>query len=542
MFETAYTISVFLMILLPALFPVLLRRTFNTPWLLFSLGALTMFMSQVVHLPLNDWLAQVGLLPGEATPDLPLWQAALTLGLTAGLCEELTRALGYVVLQKIRPTWLRLPDALMLGLGHGGFESMVFGGVLVASTISVLLPLVGKDLSGLNLTTEQLAGLNLQLEIYTQTPVNAVWPLVERCLAIGLHVVFSMLVWKAFARQQFRRDWFYLPVAILYHTAVDFGAVYLRQAGIENQFIIMASLLGLMLPGWLWAVWIYRNHSPLLKDRSSSSAWREEWSVFSAATRKEIRQAWHTRRMLVVWAVFLIFGLGSPLLAKFTPKMLGMIEGAEQFADLIPVPTAADGMAQYIKNLTQFGFLLAVLLGMGGVAGEKERGVAAMILSKPMSRAAFIASKLAAQIVMYLAAFGLSALGAYYYTWVLFGAPEAGNFILMNLLLFLWLLPFAGLSLLGSTLGNSTAAAGGIGLGLSVVLMLAGSLPQYGALFPGGLMGWATLTGQVAAGFAPPLSADGLFNGAQGGAAASALTITLLALLVSVGIFEQQEL
>jgi ABC-2 type transport system permease protein len=241
-------------------------------------------------------------------------------------------------------------------------------------------------------------------------------------------------------------------------------------------------------------------------------------------------------RLLVMAAIFLIFGMGSPLLAKLTPELLRSIEGAEQFADLIPEPTAGDAMAQYIKNLAQFGFILAILLAMGVVVGEKERGIVPMILSKPMPRWAFIASKFTAQMGMYLGGFALAGLGAYYYT------------VILNGLLFLWLLTFVALGLLGSVLGGSTIAAAGIGLGLSVALMLAGNLPQYGALLPGGLMSWATQVGLKAAGVAAsPLSGLGTSPEAaqmvaNGGAAASAVAVIVIALVLAIGVFEQQEL
>jgi ABC-2 type transport system permease protein len=271
-----------------------------------------------------------------------------------------------------------------------------------------------------------------------------------------------------------------------------------------------------------------------------------ELNVFMVSLNKELRQLWRTRRMLVMAAVFLVFGMGSPLMAKLTPQMLNAIPGAEQFAELIPIPTAGDAMTQYIKNLSQFGFLLAVLLGMGAVVGEKERGIAPMILSKPMPRWAFIAGKFAAQFLMYLGCLILAGLGAYYYTIILFGALEFGDFALLNGLLLLWLLTFASLSLLGSTLGKSTAASAGIGLLLCVALMLAGSLPLYGALLPGGLLGWATQLGMTAAGVAPVAAQEAipaaLQTGANGGAAASALVIIVLALILAIGIFEQQEL
>jgi ABC-2 type transport system permease protein len=542
MLAFAYILSITLMILLPVLLAAGLRRLTPVPWLLFSLGALTFTLSQVVHLPLNEWLADLGWLPGEAVSDLPLWRTALTAGLTAGLCEELARLAGYFLLHKKRPAWLNPSGSLMLGLGHGGIESMVFGGVLVAATVSALLPLRGVDLSQLGLPTEQLDALQVQVEAFSASAGLAFNPLLERLGAISAHVTLSLMVWKVFARGQVRRDWYYLPIAVLYHAAIDFVAVWTNTTYQGQPLVYFAALLAILIPGWAWAVWTIRRMG---LTRAQPGTLRGELSIFWAATLKELHQAWRTKRILVVWAVFLAFGMLSPLIAYFIPEVFGSVEGMEMFADLIPTPTAFDAMTQYLKNLSQFGFILAVLLAMGAVVGEKERGVAAMILSKPMARWAFIASKFAAQFVVYLAGFILASIGAYYYTLFLFGSLEWGSFLLLNGLLLLWLLTFVGLSLLGSTLGKSTVAAGGIGLGLCVAQMLLGYIPRWGALLPGGLMSWATLLGQKAAGLSAGSDAASLLSGAaagQGGAAASALAIILMSLVLAIGIFEQQEI
>ncbi|MCP4426530.1 MAG: ABC transporter permease, partial [Chloroflexi bacterium] len=239
---------------------------------------------------------------------------------------------------------------------------------------------------------------------------------------------------------------------------------------------------------------------------------------------------WRTKRVLVVAAVFLLFGLGSPLLAKFTPEMLNFIEGAEQFADLIPEPTTADSLTQYIKNLTQFGFIMAILLGMGAVAGEKERGTAAMILSKPLPRWAFVLSKFAAQALVYALGFVLSAAGALYYTSLLFGPFQVGPFLWGNVLLWLWLLTFTAVTLLGSVIGKSTGAAAGMALVGSVILLVGGSLPKVGVLAPSGLVAWASQLGldvEIAA---------------NGGAVAAAGALIVAVLVTAVALFETQEL
>ncbi|KPK09898.1 MAG: hypothetical protein AMJ56_09740, partial [Anaerolineae bacterium SG8_19] len=121
-------------------------------------------------------------------------------------------------------------------------------------------------------------------------------------------------------------------------------------------------------------------------------------------------------------------------------------------------------------NITQFGFILAILLGMGAIAGEKERGTASMILSKPLSRGFFVVSKYVAQSAVYLLAFILAAIAATYYMVILFDTVNLVAFLAINLLLLAWLLVFAAITLLGSAIGRTTVAAGGMAFLGSVLL------------------------------------------------------------------------
>jgi len=230
-------------------------------------------------------------------------------------------------------------------------------------------------------------------------------------------------------------------------------------------------------------------------------------------------------------AVLGLFGLTSPLLAYFPPQMFKLIPGAEQFAGMIPLPTAKDAIDQYIKNITQFGFILAILLGMGAVVGEKERGTVSMILSKPMTRSAFVTGKLVAQVIVYLDGFLLAMLGGYFYIVILFGNYSFGDFALVTLFLVIWLVPFAAVTLLASVIGGSTGAAAGIAFGGAVILLFAGSIPTWGSLFPSGMIAWASQIGAGAAGDAP-----------NGGALAGCLVLSLVSLVTAIAIFERQEL
>ncbi len=518
-----FTLSVLLMVVIPVILAAVLRRRFQVPWILFALGTVTFIGSQVVHFPLNSLLASLHILPerGLTDPSISLVQSCLVLGLTAGLCEETARAVGYWLLKKYR----HLEDGVMLGLGHGGIESMVFGGVLTAATLSSLAPMIGTDLSKLNLLPEQLTVLTGQLQSLTTAPLlSAVVPLLERLVAMTLQVILSLLVLQAFRRRNFG----YYAAAVGYHLAVDAGSVYAANV-LPNPAMAELVLVGLLLPGLAWLIWLWRKEArPAPAARRATGI---ELGIFVSALRKEIIQQWRTRRFLVVMAVFVLFGLTSPMVAKFTPEIIKGIAGAEQFASLIPTPTAVDAMNQYIKNITQFGFILAVLLGMNAVAGEKESGTAAMILSKPMPRWVFVLSKFFAQALVYASAFLVAGLGAYYYTVILFGPMDAAVFTGINLLLLEWLLTFVGAALLGSVIGSSIAAAAGIGLGISVVILLSGNIPQYGALMPNGLMIWASMLGA---------NPDKVV--ANAGAVAAGIVLILMCLVWSVALFERQEI
>ena len=40
----------------------------------------------------------------------------------------------------------------------------------------------------------------------------------------------------------------------------------------------------------------------------------------------------------------------------------------------IPEPSQKDAIDQLVKNISQFGLLLAVLMSFGAIVGERERG------------------------------------------------------------------------------------------------------------------------------------------------------------------------
>ena len=126
---------------------------------------------------------------------------------------------------------------------------------------------------------------------------------------------------------------------------------------------------------------------------------------------------------------------------------------------------------------------------MGSVATEKERGTAAFVLSKPVSRASFLTAKLAAIAIDLLAAvIGAVTAGAVY-TAILFQPLPLAGVVGMALLLWLSLVVFAALTFVGSTVTRSAAGGAGVGFALLVITGILGALPTIGPYMPGSLIG-----------------------------------------------------
>ena len=246
---------------------------------------------------------------------------------------------------------------------------------------------------------------------------------------------------------------------------------------------------------------------------------------------KEITEQWRSYRLVVVAAVLAAFGILGPLSAKYLPLMLAQMPGVPQgLADVLPEPDAAMAMSEYLDNLTQFGVILAILIPMAAVVGEKAGGTAEVTLSKPVSRAAFLGAKLLAHGLTIGVGVLFAAIGGFYYTGILFTWPPVGTFVAANVLVLVYLLLFVSLTLLASTLARSQLAAAGMSFGMLLAVGLLGAIPSLGRWLPGAVLGWAR----------------GLVMGAPvepgWGALAVCVGLIAVAILTAWAIFRKQEL
>jgi ABC-2 type transport system permease protein len=201
---------------------------------------------------------------------------------------------------------------------------------------------------------------------------------------------------------------------------------------------------------------------------------------------KELLEAWRTYRLIVVALLFLALGVMAPVVTKYLPDIIRAFGPAGFEVDL-PTPGIADVLDQLLKNTVQFGALAAILLSMGSVATERERGTAAFVLAKPVTRTAFLAAKLVALGIQFAIAIGLATAGAWLYTALLFHRPPILPWVELGALVWLSTAVYASITFLGSVIARSSLGAAGIGfLGL-IVLSLLSIVPNFTTWLPAGL-------------------------------------------------------
>ncbi len=213
-----------IMMALPVGLAIFLARRFKAGWGLFGIGVGSFILSQVVHIPFNSWVLEpvvkrLGLSLDQG--GLQLAAVGLLYGLSAGLFEEITRALGYRFFIKEDRDWV---SGMMYGVGHGGIEAILLGALALVAFVQVMV-LRDVDLSTV-VAPHQVDLARSQIEAYWAMPwYQAILGAVERLSALPVQVSLSLMVLQAFRRKQ---AW-WLGLAIGWHTLVDAVAVFAFQ-------------------------------------------------------------------------------------------------------------------------------------------------------------------------------------------------------------------------------------------------------------------------------------------------------------------------
>ncbi|GBF72574.1 membrane protein [Paenibacillus sp. 598K] len=204
---------------------------------------------------------------------------------------------------------------------------------------------------------------------------------------------------------------------------------------------------------------------------------------FGPMLKKELSELYYSMRIVYVPIVFTLLALMQPVTMSLLPKLLESTDLPPGTVISVTEPQAIDVMGTLLQQFGTLGTMVVILITMGAIAGERASGVAPMVLSKPLSRAAYFTAKGAAYAVLVTISLVVAMLISTYYTERLFGAVDWGAALLGTLAYIpvLWLL--VSITLCTSALFRSQIAAGGVAF---VVYLLLSVVPS----FLGGFVRW----------------------------------------------------
>ena len=216
--------------------------------------------------------------------------------------------------------------------------------------------------------------------------------------------------------------------------------------------------------------------------------WRLEWL-----------RLLRTRSWIALAAVFLFFGLLGPISARYMEQILQRFAG--DVSVILPPPTPASGLEQYLGNVMQIGLLVVLAVAAGALAFDQPIERAAFYRSRVRRVWTLLAPRYAVATLATVAAFVLGTLGAWYETIVLLGDLPVGAMLLGMLLTSLYLAFAVAVTAAASSFARAPLVIVPVAAGLLIVVPLLGLVGAVRDWLPSNLLG--SLVGLVVG--VPPL-------------------------------------
>lgn len=153
--------------------------------------------------------------------------------------------------------------------------------------------------------------------------------------------------------------------------------------------------------------------------------------------KKEIKEHLRNYKLLILWLVLLLMGVGSPILAKITPELFAQMDLS--FEITVPAATYMDAYAQFFKNMTQLCCIVVILIFSSNITHETEHGTAILLFAKGLSRGIFIWVKYISTFVIWTSGYFVSSLCCYGVTSFLFPDQMPRNLFLSMVCLWLFI-------------------------------------------------------------------------------------------------------
>jgi len=207
---------------------------------------------------------------------------------------------------------------------------------------------------------------------------------------------------------------------------------------------------------------------------------------FLVLLRKDLLELVRKKIILIVGVVFVIFALVSPLLAKITPELLGML--GENVQITMPEATIADSYGQLVKNFSQMCVYALIIAFAGLIVRERKSGMYNNLLNNGVRRSNFVLSKITAQFLVVTGIYAVSCLLFCVYNYALFGEFWVQGSLLSFLAMYVFLIFVIGFINLFSVVSKSMMMSVILGFLMTIFIALF-DLFEFGKYLPNHLIG-----------------------------------------------------
>lgn len=191
--------------------------------------------------------------------------------------------------------------------------------------------------------------------------------------------------------------------------------------------------------------------------------------------QKELLFRWRNKQFLWFPLVLTLLALVDPLTYYYLPEIIelsgGLPEGAVfEVASL----EAHEAVRLGLDQLSLLGSLIVLALAMGTIAGERQKGIAEIMFTKPIRPLHYITAKWASLATMNLIGLFIALFLNWYYTSILYGELSFTLFIQLYIFYSLWFLSLLALNMVWSAFSSKP----GVVFGLSALVLFLSFLIQ----------------------------------------------------------------
>lgn len=202
---------------------------------------------------------------------------------------------------------------------------------------------------------------------------------------------------------------------------------------------------------------------------------------YMAFVKKEFMENTRNYRLFLLLTLFVIFGIMSPLAAKFTPELIATF--LPSMSEL-PIPVALDSWAQFYKNISSLGFSLMIILFSNMLSSEYDKGTLIIMLTKGLTRPKVIAAKFTVAVAMMSICYWLSFAITYGYTLYIWPDTMLPNILFAAFALWLMGILYLCILMLGCVAFRQAFTAIMLLLVVTIAISLSGIPAQISAYSP----------------------------------------------------------